>query len=165
MLTSDWFIKHRNLFLILLLVTTLAIGANASRDQLHSPTVEIPVMAVTSPTLSPLESYRQQRDQQTLTDIAALEKLIAQSTLDTDTKEDAAVRLQAMIAARQAQSALEGSLCGSSLAPCVAVLAGDALTIVTEKADINKKDTTLVLTLAAAHAGIRPENVRIITAE
>jgi hypothetical protein len=39
------------------------------------------------------------------------------------------------------------------------------MTLVTAKSTITDKDSTLVLTLAAAHAGIRPENVRIITAE
>ena len=159
--------KHRNLFLVLLLAATLAISgaANQERLQANAPTVEIPVMAVSTPPLSPLEAYRHQRDTDTASDIAALEKLIAQSMLDKQTRDAAADQLQRIIDIRQAQSAMEGALLNSSLAPCVVVLAGDAMTLVTAKSTITDKDAAQVLTLASAHAGIRPENVRIITAE
>ncbi len=159
--------KHRNFFLLTLLTATLAVSAAANQERLRatSVTVDIPVMATSSVTLSPLESYRQQRDQSTLTDIAALEKLIAQPTLDEQTRSDAADRLSAMIDARRAQTSLEGALLNSSLHPCVAVVAGDAVTIVTSKSTITDQDAALVLTLAAAHVGVKPQNVRIITAE
>lgn len=159
--------KHRNFFLLTLLTATLAVSAAANQERLRaaSVTVDIPVMATSSVALSPLESYRQQRDQSALADIAALEKFIAQSTLDEQTRSNAADRLSAMIEARQAQTSLEGALLNSSLSPCVAVVAGDAVTIVTGKTTITDKDTALVLTLAEAHTGVKPQNVRIITAE
>ena len=159
--------KHRNLFLVLLLAATLAISgaANQERLQANAPTVEIPVMAVSTPPLSPLEAYRHQRDTDTSSDIAALEKLITQSMLDKQTREAAAEQLQRIIDIRQAQSCMEGALLNSRLAPCVVVLAGDAMTLVTAQSTITDKDAAQVLTLAAAHAGIRPENVCIITAE
>ena len=164
---GDLLTKYRNLFLILLLVTTLAISGAANQERLRSSssTVDIPVMAVSKPALSPLEAYRQQRNADTQADISALEKLIAQPTLDRQTRDAAADQLQRIIDVRQAQAALEGALVNSSLSPCVAVLAGDALTLVTEKSSITEQDSALVLTLAAAHAGIRPDHVRIITAE
>lgn len=157
--------KHRNLFLIVLLGATLAVSSTANQERLRapSPTVEIPVMAVAAPALSPLEAYRQQRDADTLTDIAALEKLVAQATLDAQTRDAAAEQLQAIIDARQAQSALEGALISSSLAPCVAVVAHEAVTIVTEKSTVTDRDTAMVLALVAAHTGVQPQNVRIIT--
>ncbi len=159
--------KHRNAFLILLLVTTLAVSGYANQERLRaaSATVDIPVTEVAAQPLSALESYRQQRDQEALSDIAALEKLCAQTTLDAATREAAAEQMQEVIANRQAQSALEDALVGSSLSPCVAVVAGGSVTIVTEKSAVTSKDTALVLTLAAAHAGAAPENVRIISAE
>ena len=95
----------------------------------------------------------------------ALEHLTAQPLLDKSTREAAAEQLQSIIDIRQAQSAIEGALSNSSLSPCVAVIAGNALTIITSKSTVTDKDTALIMTLAAAHAGIQPENVRIITAE
>lgn len=159
--------RHRNAFLLALLITTLAVSgyANQERLQAASATVSIPVTEVSAQPVSALEAYRQQRDQTALTDMAALEKLCAQTTLDAPTRESAAAQLQEIIDARQSQSALEGALAGSSLSPCVAVVSGGSVTIVTEKATVTDKDCALVLTLAAAHVGAAPENVRIITAK
>lgn len=159
--------KHRNAFLLGLLVTTLIVSGYANQERLQavSATVDIPVTAVAAKPLSALEAYRQQRDQDTRSDIAALEKLCAQDALDSATREAAAQQLQEIIDSRQAQSALEGALSGSSLHPCVAVVAGGNVTIVTEKSTVTDKDSALVMTLAAAHVGISPEKVRIITAK
>lgn len=154
--------KYRNAFLLTLLAATLAISSLTGRDSPAS-TVNIPVIETAASPASSLEAYRLQRDQDALADIAALEALIAQTMLDAATREDAADRLQEIIDCRQAQSALEGALVSSSLAPCVAVVAGGSLTIVTEKSAITDRDSALILTLASAHAGIKPENIRIIT--
>lgn len=164
---GDMLTRHKNAFLIVLLVTTLAVSgyANQSRLSQGRDTVDIPVTETFSQALSALESYRRQRDETTLADIAALEKLISQTTLDDKTRDQAAELLQATIDARQAQLSLEGALTGSSLYPCVAVVQGGSVTIVTEKSAVTQKDSALVMTLAAAHAGVSPDHVRIITAE
>lgn len=156
--------KHRNIFLIVLLVTTLALSSLASQPA-SSVTVDIPVTQTAAAPFNPLQAYRMQRDQEALADIAALEALVAQPLLEASTREDAADRLQEIIDCRRAQSAMEGALVSSSLGPCVAVLEGGSLTIVTEKTDVTSKDSALVLTLAAAHTGVKPENIRIITAK
>lgn len=159
--------KHRNLILLLLLVVTLLVSGAANRERIEaaSATVNIPVTKVSAKSVSALEAYRRTRDETALRDISALEALCSQENLDSRTREDAARRLQELTENRQAQSALEGALLSSSLSPCVAVVAGGSVTIVTEKSDVTDKDTALVMTLAAAHAGTLPENVRIITAE
>lgn len=158
--------KHRNAFLIALLAATLAVSGYANQQEASSASamVTIPVTETAAQPLSPLESYRQARDQQTQADLAALEALIAQTTVDESTRDAAADRLQEIIDARQAQSAMEGALVSSSLYPCAAVISGGSVTIVTEKSAVTDKDSALVMTLAAAHAGVPPENVRIITA-
>ncbi len=164
---GEWLTRHRNLFLLMLLLITLLVSGMANRERLEaaSATVDIPVTEVLSQPSSALETYRIQRDQATLADMAALDALCAQTNLDSRTREDAAAKLQSIIDSRQMQTALEGALLDSSLSPCVAVVSGGSVTIVTGKATVTEKDTALVLTLAAAHAGASPENVRIITAE
>lgn len=164
---GDMLTKHRNLFLVALLIATLAVSGYANRQRLRegASTVEIPVTETVAQPQTALERYRQQRDQEALSDIAALERLIAQATLDEDTRDAAVSQLQEIIDHRQAQSALEGALSGSSLYPCAAVVSGGSVTIVTQKATVTDKDSALVMTLAAAHAGVTPENVRIITAK
>ena len=164
---GQWLTKHRNAFLLGLLTLTLVVSgyANQQRVTAASSTVSIPVMETARQPLSPLESCRQQRDQEALRDMAALETLINQPLLDEATREASADQLAALVSNRQAQSALESALSGSSLHPCVAVVSNESVTIVTEKSAVTDKDSALVLTLAAAHAGVSPENVRIITAE
>lgn len=163
---ADFLVRHRNALLLVLLVTTLLISGLASRKRLQaSPaSVTIPVMETPRETRTALEAFRLERADQTRADIAALEKLCANSSLDESMLDSAAAQLQAIIDARQAESALEGALTGSSLSPCAAVLSGGSLTIVTEKAQITDKDAALVLTLAGAHAGISPDKVQIVTA-
>lgn len=163
---GDLLTRHRNSFLLLLWVTTLIISGYTNRERLRtaSATVDIPVTEVAAQPVSALEAYRRQRDQENLADIASLEQLIAQTELDADTRHAAANLLQEIIDARQGQSALEGALCGSSLSPCVAVVADGNVTIVTEKSIVTEEDSALVMTLAAAHVGASPEKIRIITA-
>lgn len=159
--------RHRNLILLLLLVCTLAVSSAANRERLAetSAAVHIPVTSADSGSVSRLERYRQTRDEAYRTDLAALEALCAQAGLDERTREDAAVRMQTLIDCRQAQTALEGALLSSSLSPCVAVVAGGNVTIVTEKSAVTQADSALIMTLAQAHAGASPECIRIITAE
>lgn len=159
--------KHRNLFLLLLLVMTLLVSSAANRERLAaaSATVEIPITETSSKPVSALEAYRLTRDEAALNDISALEALCSQVNLDSRTREDAAQRLQEITGNRQAQTALEGALLNSSLYPCVAVVSGGSVTIVTEKSAVTDQDAALVMTLASAHAGVSPENVRIIAAE
>lgn len=163
---GQWLTRHRNGFLLCLLTVTLAVSgyANQQRVTAASATVNIPVTETAAQPLSPLESCRQQRDQEALRDMATLEALINQPALDEATRESAADRLAELVSIRQTQSALESALSGSSLHPCVAVVSGGNVTIVTEKSAVTDKDSALVLTLAAAHAGVSPENVRIIPA-
>lgn len=158
--------RHRNLFLLLLLVVTLVVSGQSNRERLAaaSSTVNIPVTEVLAQPSSALERYRTQRNQQTSSDMAALEALCAQAALDQKTRDAAAAQLQTIIDARQAEVAIEGALTGSSLSPCAVVISGGSLTLVTEKATITKQDAALVMTLAQAHAGISPEDVRIMTA-
>lgn len=159
---GDLLTRHRNTFLVVLLVSTLVLGNRAGSDRAKAITVDIPVMETAAATLSALDSFRQQRDQAVRADIAALEKLIAQDTLDDQTRQKAADMLQAIIDAREIQTAMEGALTFSSLHPCTAVYQGGILTIVTEKSTVTERDTALVMTLAAEHGCIAPENVRII---
>lgn len=155
--------KHRNLFLFVLLVTTLALSGIAHHTQRDSTTVNIPIMQTMAEAVSPLEKFRQERDAAVLKDLAALETLVDHPDINDETRQQAALQLQRIIDIRQAQKALEGALTSSSLSPCIAVLEGGSLTIVTEKPNLTDKDSTLVLTLAAAHTDVAPENVRVMT--
>ena len=157
--------KHRNAWLLALMLTTLLLGRYFNHQQSSSPSVEIPVIQASALTLDPLALFWQERNQGMLEDIASLEALCAQTTLDERTRDDAAALLTSIIASRRAQDAIEGALSASSLYPCTVVVQDNAVTVVTAKKTITEKDTALVLTLADAHTNVSPENVRILTAE
>lgn len=152
--------KHRNLLLISLVTAAMLIGHYSSDDQ--PVTVDIPVVETAAAIQSPVESFRQRRNQAECTDIAALEQLVMRDDLDEQMRCKAAERLQSIIDARQIQSAIEGALATSSLYPCAVVLEGGILSIVTEKSAVTDRDMALVLSLAADHGGVKPEAVRII---
>ncbi len=160
--------KHRNLFLLILLMGTLCASSIANRHRLEeaAETVSIPVISSgETEALSPLEAYRRARDQAYLSDKASLEALCAQDEIDRLLREDASEQLATLVAQHQSAIALEGALLSSELAPCVAVVTGHSVTIVTEKTELTDRDTALVLSLAKTHADASPGSVQIIPAE
>lgn len=163
---GDFLTKHRNAFLLGLLLVTLCVSGISNQQRLAADeqTVSIPVMSVSNDPADALTAYKQERDAVSKSDMAALEALCSEESLEQQTREDAAVRLQQLVDSHQAQLDLEGALLDSSLYPCVAVVSPDSVTIVTQKKEITAEDTALVLTLAAAHTEADAANVRIITA-
>lgn len=164
---TDFLKKHRNALLLTLLTVTLAVSWFFNRQRLTeaAATVSLPVTQVTGAPVSRLDAYRAQRDEQALTDMAALQALCDQDALDAQTRQAAADQLREMVARRESQIALEGALVESGVYPCVAVLSPGSVTIVTEKADLTGGESALVLTLAKAHAGVEPSGVRVMTAQ
>lgn len=162
----DFIRKHRNALLLGCLLLTLAVSWLATSHRLEeaAATIALPVEQVTAAPSGSLEQFRAKREETTLSDMAVLEKLCAQENLSASTREDAARQLQRLIAAREAQLALEGALTQSGISPCVAVVGEGSVTIVTDKADLSDGESALVLTLAQTHAGVAPSGVRVITA-
>ena len=155
-----------NLILIILLMATMVASyfVNQRQQQAASTTVSVPVVQV-SPAPAGVEGFRTQRDETALQDMAALQALCDQEQLDDATRQDAAALLQRLIDQREKQSALEGALCETALAPCVAVVSEGSVTIVTEKEGLTSGETALVMTMAQAHAGVEPSGVRVVTAQ
>ena len=158
--------KNLNPILIGVLLATMVISYAANQRRLSeaTATVSLPVLSVTAPPGSALETYRRQREETALADMAALQALCGEESLDEDARAGAANQLQQLIARREQQSALEGALAQSGLSPCVAVITEGSVTIVTEREDVSAAESALVMTLAGAHAGVSPSGVRIITA-
>lgn len=159
--------RHRNLFVVVLLIATLCISSSSTIKRLSSgaDVTALPVTAVYTQNDDAVAVFIQQRDSAHVTDLTALEALCTQEDLDAETRRQAAEQLQEIIRCREAQDAIEKALANSSLVPCAAVVSGGAVTIVTQRTSFSDSDAALVMTLAAAHAGADPSDVRIITAE
>lgn len=159
--------KHRNPLLLTALLFTLAASYFFTQQRLleASTTVSLPVEQVSAPASSALDDYRARREATYLQDVSTLESLCAQENLSAQTREDAAAQLQALIATRQSQLALEGALVKSGVAPCLAVISPGSVTVVTEKETLSDGESALIMTLAQSHTGVAPSGVRVITSE
>ena len=157
--------KNMNFILIAVLLATMVVSyaANQRRPNAEVSTVSLPVVSVTTAP-SALEEYRRRREETALQDMAALQALCESDKVDETTRSDAASQLQKIILRREQQSALEGALIQSGLAPCVAVITEGSVTIVTGKEQISEAESALVMTLAQTHAHVKPAGVRIIPA-
>ena len=156
--------KHRNTCLILLMAAAFVVGL-AQEQPATQAAVSIPVSASVTPALNKLDAYRRERDQARAADLAVLERLADNPEADAQIRDAASAQLHVLIAARELQAAVEGALLNSSLSPCVAIVTDGSLTIVTGKSAPTERDMALVLEIARVHAGIAPENVRLITSD
>ena len=165
--TGEWITRHRNLLLILLLLATMVISSMANQDRVEqeAATVSLPVVEPYAEPAGKVELFRQQRDAASLQDMAALQALVNQEQLDPLLRAEAAAQLQALVDAREKQLALEGALLESGLYPCVAVISGHQVTVVTGRADLTDSDTALLMAMAQLHIGALPAQVSVITAD
>lgn len=162
---SEKILKYRNVVLLFVLVITLVVSYYVNQADQAVETVSIPVAHPTDLPQTPVDAARQQRDATVLADMAALQAMCDAETLDSQLRADAAARLTALVDMREKQVDLEEALSASPLAPCVAVLAPGAVTIVTARAELTEEDQALVQTLAQVHAGVGPAGVRVICTE
>ena len=165
--TGDFITRHRNLLLAMLLLATMVVSSLANQERVaqQAATVSLPVVPPETEPVGKMELFRQQRDAASLQDMAALQVLVGQEALDQQTRAEAAAQLQTLVDARQKQQALEASLLESGLYPCVAVVSGQQVTIVTEKASLTDHETALLMTMAQLHAGATPAQVSVITTD
>lgn len=155
--------RHRSLLILALLTVTLAASSAANRLRLEdaAATTALPVTAAPSA----VATYREERDADYLTDVAALQAVSADATLEASTREAAAQTLTRLVADREAAAALETALSATSLAPCAAIVTDGQVTLVTAKTTLTEADSALVTTLAAIHAGADAGDVHVLTGQ
>jgi hypothetical protein len=164
--------KHKNLIFLCVLLLTLAGSYLWNQYQLEElKTVSLPISRTggDSPTptpsvvRTPLAEYQVKREATRQADMAALETLASNEKVDQAARDQAQEELQEVIRCRECELAIEGALTGAGLAPCVAVVQRGAVTVLVEKKELSQTEATMILTLATAHTGEVPENIRIIT--
>ena len=165
--TGDFITRHKNLLLALLLLATMVASSLSNQERLkqEAATVSLPVVEPAAEPIGKIELFRQQRDAASLLDMAALQSLIDQEQLDQQTRAEAAGQLRALVDAREKQLAMEGALLESGFHPCVAVVSGGQVTIVTQRADLSEDETELLMTMARLHVGAAPGQVSVVTTD
>lgn len=164
---ADFLNRHRNLLLMAILCSTLCLSSAMNQRRLENSqgATSLPVMKTQSTDAAPVAAYIDARDAAYQQDVAALTALCAQESVDARTRDEAAQTLSRIVSDHAAQQALESALAQSALAPCACVVSGGSVTIITHQTAVSAEASALALTLAAAHAGAAPSDVRIITAE
>lgn len=164
---GKFLMKYRNLLLLGVLVATMIVSYYLNQEQLaiRTSAVTIPITGAPASSADALSASRQRRDETALADMAALQALCEAENVDETLRQDAALRLAALVDTREKQQDLEEALTASGIAPCVAVLSPGCVTIATEKKALTQEEQALALTLAGIHAGVQPSGVRIICAD
>lgn len=166
--------KHKNLFFFGVLLLTLA-GSYLWNQYQMSParTVSLPLSRTegktpaptAAVTKTPLNAYQEKREAARQADMASLQTLAANEKVDQAARDQAQEELLEIIRCRETELAIEGALTGAGLAPCVAVVQRGAVTVLVEKKELTQTEATMILTLAAAHSGEAPENIRIMAGD
>ncbi len=167
--------KHKNLIFLCVLLVTLAGSYLWNQYQLQAAsTVSLPIsrtagagVATPTPSFSktPLATYQEKRETTRQADMAALQTLASNEKVDQTTRDQAQEELLEVIRCRESELAIEGALTGAGLAPCVAVVQRGAVTVLVEKKELTQTEATMILTLATAHTGEVPENIRIMAGD
>lgn len=165
--TAAFLKRHRNLMLMAILCMTLCLSSAVNQRRLETSreATALPVMKTQTVEAAPVTAYIDARDSAYEQDVAALTALCEQEGVDARTRDEAAQTLSRIVSDHAAQQALESALAESVLAPCACVVSGGSVTIITHLTEVPEEASALALTLAAAHAGAAPSDVRIISAE
>ena len=163
--------KHKNLIFLCVLLLTLAGSYLWNQYQLGElKTVSLPITRTdgdsstpaSSVLKTPLAAYQEKREATRQADMAALEALASNDKVDQAARDQAQEELREVIRCREKELAIEGTLTGAGLAPCVAVVQRGAVTVLVEKKELTQTEATMILTLSAAQTGEVPENIRIM---
>lgn len=122
---------------------------------------EAPAPPTPAPTQA-AQSERALREEAYDKDRASLEALLDSGAADEQTRAQAAQRLEQLVSDHQSEIAVEEALRGAGYQPVLVLLQNGALTVMLT--GDNAGDSTAIFALCAAHAGVSPENIRIMTA-
>lgn len=123
--------------------------------------------AVTAkPTVAPsAASARSVRELAYDKDVAALEKLIANTSADDAILNQAAAQLAKMVAGHQTELGLNEALEKAGFDPCMVLLQNDALTVTVGASELTATESATILAICTAHSDVAVDNIRIMTGQ
>ncbi len=98
-------------------------------------------------------------------DMASLKALTENQGVNADIREDAAKRIEQMVAGHQTELAIDEALRGAGFAPSLTLLENGALTVMVEAQTLTGTQSATILSLCASHTDVGVENIRIMTGE
>lgn len=147
---------RRGLLVVLLLCAGWMLWQGANTPETEAP-------PVTPAPTQEAESGRSLREEAYDKDRASLETLLASDAADEATRAQAAERLERLVSDHQSEIAVEEALRATGYGPVLVLLQNGALTVILSGGKAG--DSAAIFSLCAAHAGVSPENIRIMTAD
>lgn len=123
---------------------------------------EVPPAPTPAPTQE-AENGRALREEAYDKDRASLEALLASGAADEATRAQAAERLERLVGDHQSEIAVEEALRAAGYRPVLVLLQNGALTVMLSEDAAGS--SAAILSLCAAHAGVPPEDIRIMKAD
>ncbi len=147
---------------LLLLVVGSCLYLTLTGETASTQTIAIPQAIVThppSPTLPPLEAYRQDRQASRRETLSALEKLL--SSENADLQQAAQQELLQITACGERETQVEGILSGMGYANSICIAQEDSITLFTGE-QVQEKHIAALLQAAAQAAGVPSEKVYLM---
>ncbi len=151
----------------LLLCLVMALSVLLMRDQ----QAQAP-FASTVPTVTPSstgevssQSGRDEREVAYEQDVATLEELINNETLDDSTKAQAVERLTQLVSDHQSEIGIEEALQSAGFDPVLVLMQYGSLTVMVEASTLTQAQSVTILSICVAHSDIAVENIRIMTSQ
>ena len=134
-------------------------GANHGKHAAASPAPA----ATPVPTLPPESlTARQTREAAYEKDLAKLEQLSGDESLQEETRQQAARQMTRMIQQHQLELGLEEALINAGFAPCLVLMQNDALTVAVSASEVTAAQSAVILSICLAHTEVAAENIRIM---
>lgn len=155
------------LCILTLLLTAAALlafwpKAGDSHSTSGSQFEETPVPTAV-PTLPPESlTARQTREAAYEKDLAKLQALCDDETLQEETRQQAARQMTRMIQQHQLELGLEEALTNAGFAPCLVLMQNDALTVAVSASEVTAAQSAVILSICLAHTEVAAENIRIM---
>ena len=140
---------------VLLVLAAVAIGLGCT------PPREKQMLEPPAPTPAPAADRRSVRESAYGRDLAALQELAENPSIEEETRTQAARRMEQMIREHQAELAIEEALVQAGYRPELVLMQNNALTIMLD-GEMSSGVSASILALCAAHAGVGAEHVRIM---
>lgn len=147
----------RAVLLVLLVAAAALLWWTEGRQDAVRETEILP-----SPSPLPAQDERLKRETAYDRDVAALQALLESGAADEATQQMAARKLSALIEEHQHEIGLETALLEAGYENAVVLMQNGAVTVLLPEAALSEAAGVQIVELCVIHAGVGPENVRVM---
>ena len=147
----------RRVLLVILVLTAGILWWTEGRGQNEA---EKQLMATPVPTAK--QDERLKRETAYDRDVAALQAMLESGAANEATQEMAAQKLAELIGEHQHEIGLETALLEAGYENAVVLMQNGAVTVMVPQERVNEETSAQLLELCVVHAGVGPENIRIM---